>query len=255
MRITAVSPIALAKKETPPAEMTVPSALYLTEVFSEMNKGAGFLDGLALEEARAVRRAAISVNAAAGESIFRQGEPHKGIHLIETGRVRTYYIGPSGREMTLAYWTPRHYIGGPEVFGGGAHVWSATAIEDSRLSFLSAPALRHLVKSIPAFAMCIIDAMAAKGKCYSALVQMLGTRSVVERLAQLLLIMARLDGRNEGSDLLIDRKITHEQMASIVGSTRQWVTMTLKRFETGGLIRIKGNTIILLKPSELSAEV
>ncbi len=232
-------------------EIAIPSALYLTEVFTDMNKGAGFLDGLALEEARAVRRAAISINVAAGESVFRQGEPHKGIHLIESGRVRTYYIGPSGREMTLAYWTPGHFIGGPEVFGGGAHVWSAVAVDDARLSFLSAAALRHLVQGIPAFAMCIIDAMAAKGKCYSALVQMLGTRSVVERLAQLLLIMARLDGRTDDAGLLIDRKITHEQIASIVGSTRQWVTMTLKRFENGGLIQIKRNTIVLLKPNEL----
>ena len=48
----------------------------------------------------------------AGASLWRQGDPHEGIYIIESGRVRSFYMGPSGRELTLAYWFPGNFVGG-----------------------------------------------------------------------------------------------------------------------------------------------
>lgn len=96
---------------------------------------------------------------------------------------------------------------------------------------------------MPSFAICIINGLVAKGKCYSALVQMLGTRSVTERLAQLLIILADTHGRPEGNRLVIEKKITHEHLAAIVGSTRQWATMTLDKFQKKGLISVGRNRL------------
>jgi CRP/FNR family transcriptional regulator, cyclic AMP receptor protein len=221
------------------------SAIYLAEVFTEINEGASFLDRLSLAEIREVRRASTTINLEAGASVFTQGALHCGIYLIESGRVRTYYAGPSGKELTLAYWTPGHFVGGPEVFGGGVHMWSATAMEASRLTRLPGPAILHLAKTIPAFAICLIDGLVAKGKCYSALVQMLGTRSVAERLAHLLVILAESETRPDSKKLIIRRKITHEQIANIVGSTRQWVTITMARFQKQGLVSVERDSIII----------
>jgi CRP/FNR family cyclic AMP-dependent transcriptional regulator len=188
--------------------------------------------------------------AGADEPVFAQGERHNGIFLIEQGRVRTYYIGPSGKELTLAYWTPGHFVGGPEVFGGGTHMWSAVTMEPTRLAHLPGSSVRHLAETIPAFAICLIDALVAKGKCYSALAQMLGTRSVTARLAQLLLILSQANG----SGSRIDRKITHEDLAGIIGSTRQWVTATLARLQRRGIIVIASDYIDIVQPDVLRAE-
>ena len=87
------------------------------------------------------------------------------------------------------------------------------------------------MEDIPGLALGVVEGLVQKGKCYSALVQMLGTRSVVERLAQLLLILADNDGRAEGDRAVIRRVLTHEELANMVGSTRQWVTASLKKFE------------------------
>jgi CRP-like cAMP-binding protein len=86
------------------------SAIFLTEALSDINEGAAFLDQLTLEEISAVRRIGSSMTFDADETIFLQGDRHNGIYLIESGRVRTYYAGPSGREITLAYWTPGHFV-------------------------------------------------------------------------------------------------------------------------------------------------
>jgi CRP-like cAMP-binding protein len=228
------------------------SAIFLTEALSDINEGAAFLDQLTLEEISAVRRIGSSMTFDADETIFLQGDRHNGIYLIESGRVRTYYAGPSGREITLAYWTPGHFVGGPEVFGGGLHVWSANAMEPSRLSYLPGGAVRQLALSVPSFAMCLIEGLVAKGKCYSALVQMLGTRSAAERLAQLLLILASIDSKSVDGRMAVSSRITHEQLASIVGATRQWVTSMLARFQSQGLISIEDRKIVILQANRLT---
>jgi len=230
------------------------SAVFLCEALSQVNEGARFLDCLTLDEINAVRRVASSIAVEAGECIFFQGDLHQGIFLIESGQVRIYYAGPSGKEITLAYWTPGHFIGGPEVFGGGLHIWSATATEKSRLSYLPGAKIRYLAETVPAIALALIDGLVAKGRCYSALVQMLGTRSVTERLAQLLIILASADGKSTNGQMIVDRRITHEQLAMIVGSTRQWVTSTLARFQRKGHIMVTRHAIKINDPESLRME-
>lgn len=247
-RVIPVTPMPAATKTARPGQ---DSAVYLTEVLSELNQGAAFLDQLRLDEIAAVRRAAVTRTYAAGERVFLQGDRHTGIYVLETGRVRTYYAGPSGREITLAYWTAGHFVGGPEVFGGGLHVWSANAVEPSRLIFLPGATVRSLALQIPAFALCLIEGLVAKGRCYSALVQMLGTRSASERLAQLLLILAQLDGGAAEGRMVVHRRITHEQLAGIIGATRQWVTSTLARFQAMGIIRIERGSVVIERPDRL----
>ena len=73
----------------------------------------------------------------------------------------------------------------------------------------------------------------------------LGARSVTERLAQLLIIFADTQGRRQGNKLYIDRRITHDQLANIVGSTRQWVTMTLDKFQKKGVITVRRQQIVV----------
>jgi CRP-like cAMP-binding protein len=227
------------------------TALFLAETADHMNDGASFLEKLSASELTTIRQHGMPRSVAAQAPVFRQGEPHHGIFLIESGLVRTYYTGPSGREITLAYWTPGHFVGGPELYGGGAHVWSADAFEDSALLFLTGPAIRGLIEQLPRFALCLIDGLVAKGKCYSALAQMLGTRSVVGRLAQLLVIMGEVYGKNEGNRLVVQRRITYDQLATIVGATRQWVTMTLDRFERLGIISLDRKSIAIERPDLL----
>ena len=74
----------------------------------------------------------------------------------------------------------------------------------------------------------MIDGLIEKRKCYFAFIQLLGTRSVSERLRQLLFILADTQGHHETSDILVERTIRYEQVATIVGATSQWVTQSLK---------------------------
>ena len=226
-------------------------ALFLSETVEGLDEGAHFLDPLKPEEWAKLRGHGRQLTFSTGEAIFSQGDKHGGVFIIERGNVRVFYTAPSGREITLAYWTPGNFIGGPEMTGGGTHIWSGQALNDCEILFLPAPSLKKLVVEMPNFALCLIQGLASKGKSYSAMAQMLGTRSVIERLAQFLMNLAELHGVREGQAIIINAKVTHDQIAAMVGSTRQWVTMMMKRFQKEGLVTVTPRHIRIERPRQL----
>lgn len=135
----------------------------------------------------------------------------------------------------------------------GRHVWSADALEECELLFISGASLQRLVREIPDVAMAVITGLVNKGKCYSALIQMLGTRTVSERLRQLLVILAETYGRHEGGKIIVDRDITYDQIATIVGATRQWVTQSLDRLQNEGVLQVSRKEIAILEMDRLRA--
>ena len=189
-----------------------------------------------------------------GATLFSQGSPQDGIYLIESGRIKVFYIAPSGREITLAYWHSGNFVGGPEVFRQGLHIWSGAAAVNSTVLHLPGDVLRQMVMTIPALAIGIIEGLTFKGQCYSALAQMLGTRSPIERLSQLLLHLMNLYGVEERDGTLIAASFTHADLAHMTGVTRQSVTTSLKRFAEHGILHMHGANLVI-KNAELLGDI
>jgi CRP/FNR family transcriptional regulator, cyclic AMP receptor protein len=186
-----------------------------------------------------------------GQTLFSQGSRHDGIFLIETGRIRVYYAAPSQRKITLAYWNPGNFVGGPELFGEGVHQWSGVATSNSSVVHLPGKELRRLVVQMPNLAIGLIEGLTFKGKCYSALAQMLGTRSITERLAHLLLHLIELYGTKDPEGILIGAAFTHVDLAHMVGATRQWVTISLKRLHDKNVLVVRRSKIVVRRPDLL----
>lgn len=227
------------------------SALRLVEAELQSRGPRPLLQGLSERELALVMERGRRRVLYRGATLFTQGAPHDGIWLIETGRIRVFYSAPSGREITLAYWNAGNFVGGPEVFGEGLHSWSGMAAANATVLHLPGKALRQLVTQIPTLALGIIDGLSFKGRCYSTLAQMLGTRSITERLAHLLLHLADLYGVPEGDDVLIAATFTHADLAHMVGATRQWVTISLKRLAEQGVVATGRSQIVICRPDVL----
>lgn len=182
----------------------------------------------------------------AEDFLFRHGDPHEGVYLVESGLVRTYYGAASGREITLAYWPAGNLVGLPQVWGGGTYAWSGVAVQTSDILAIRGEDLRALVERIPALAVSVVEAMAFKVQWLSALVQMLGTQSVTQRIAQLLDTLSKLYGVPDAGGVAIGTPFSHEELASMVGASRQWVTTTLDRLQERGIVRIHKRRIVIL---------
>jgi CRP-like cAMP-binding protein len=188
-------------------------------------------------------------------TIFRQGEPQKGIYLLLSGGVRVFYVAPSGREITRAYWFAGNFIGGPDVFGSAPNMWSAVATRDTSMIFVSSSVLKSLCATMPNLAIGLIEAMAFKGRSYSAIAQMLGTRSANERMTQVLLLLAEMYGTESEQGTDINVPITHEEIAHMVGATRQWVTIGLKRLQDEGVVDARRGKLVVRKVEALAKEL
>jgi len=185
------------------------------------------------------------------EPVWQQGDRHEGIYLIESGRVRTFYLAPSGREVTLAYWFPGNFVGGPNIFGDGPHMWSSSAVQRTQTTFLPNAALRSLTLQSAPIAVALLDALAFKAKCYSAMAQMMGTRSATERLERLLLFLVAVYGLEGDDGVMVGASFTHVELANLIGSTRQWVTVQFARMQKKGVLRYNRGLITVLNPSAL----
>lgn len=191
-----------------------------------------------------------------GEIIFAQGDAHDGVIIIESGLVRSFYVAPQGREITLAYWRPGSFVGGPDMFGGGRHIWAAEAARDTQATHLPGAGLRALAREVPDLALGIIDALAHKARCYSSLAQMLGTRTLGERLAHVLLHMMQTHGVPDPDPVrgvAIAASFTHAEIATLIGATRQWVTISLNRLQKQGALSQKRGIMRILDAEAIAA--
>jgi CRP-like cAMP-binding protein len=187
-----------------------------------------------------------------GRTLFNQGEVHDGLFLIESGMVKVFYTGPSGREITLAYWYPGNFVGGPSVFQRDRHVWTGIAARNTTVVALSAADLRYLMAQIPEFGIGIVEGLSFKGKCYSMLAQMLGTRSISNRLELLLHSLCELYGAAEPDGIVIRAAFSQQDLANMVGATRQWVTITLNRLQEAGVLALRKREIVVCRPDLLA---
>jgi CRP-like cAMP-binding protein len=172
-----------------------------------------------------------------GSTVFAQGNPHTTTFVVESGLVRTYYTSATGKEVTMAYWSDGDLLGGPNFLTAETnHVWSARAVEDATIWCIAAEELERLVNSRPLIARFIIDSMTVKLFWVSGLLQGFGTQSVFLRLAHLLLKLAEMYGEPTRNGIAIRYHFTQEDLANLVGATRQWVSTTMRHFQRDGII-------------------
>jgi CRP/FNR family cyclic AMP-dependent transcriptional regulator len=227
------------------------SSLLLTENQQLIAGPPSLMDKLTIRERESVLKQGRRKVLSRGQTIFSQGAKHDGIFLIESGRIRVFYSSPLGREITLAYWHAGNFVGGPEVFDTGIHQWSGVASSNCSVVQLPGKELRTLAVEIPNLAIGLIEGLAFKGKCYSALAQMLGTRSITQRLAHLLLHLMDLYGVEDPDGVVIAAAFTHADLAHMVGATRQWVTISLKRMQKKRIVLAKRSQIVVCLPNIL----
>ena len=185
-----------------------------------------------------------------GGMLFRQGDVHDGIFLVESGLIKSYYESEDGRELTLGFWTAGHYVGAPQMFGGGQHAWTSVAVAPTRCLWIPGPPLRELCREHGDLALALIDALVHKTQCYCGVLQLLATHSMRVRLARLLAMFA---SREPAGSAVVG--FSHGELASMIGSTRQWVSRSLARFEDEGLLDRLPDGTYLVRDEELLRRV
>lgn len=180
---------------------------------------------------------------ARGELVFLEGEACQGLYVVKSGRVRVFKSSPEGREKVLLVAGPGDSFNDVPVFDGGPNPASGAAIEDSVLYLVPKKALLSLLDGCPP-AIAILKLMATRLRHLTAMVEDLSFRTVVSRVAKLLLDTAVVEGGPT-------HRFTQDEMAAMVGSVRDVIGRALKLLQKEGAIKLEGRRILVIDADKL----
>ncbi|MBI2851435.1 MAG: Crp/Fnr family transcriptional regulator [Chloroflexi bacterium] len=208
-------------------------------------KGVPYFSALSPEEREKIAKDTLERSFDRGEVIFLEGEPCQGLYLVKSGRVRIFKSSPEGREQVLMTAAAGTTFNEVPVFDGGPNPASASALEQTTIYVVPTKTVNALLAGCPA-AQAIIKLFAGRLRHLSSVVEDLSFRSVVSRLARLLLDSAVVQGGPSPVP-----RLTQEEMATMIGSVRDVVGRGLRALEKAGAIRIEGQRILVVDPEKL----
>lgn len=191
-----------------------------------------------------------------GGIVFQTGSPGDFTYFLTAGRVKIYHQSRSGREVVLWFCVPGEIFGLAEVCqGGDGRQVTAQACEPSRALAVSRAAFQNFLEQYPTASLLINDVLACRLRNLGNVIQSLVENDVNERVAQLLIRLSASYGRTVANgDVCLDIRITHQDMANMIGTTRQSVTSALNLLRRQGVLEFDANHRILVHDGALLTE-
>ena len=204
-----------------------------------------YFTALGAEDLRRIENEISERSFGRGEILFLEGEPCHGLYAVKSGRVRIFKSSPQGREQVLFIAGQGDSFNDVPVFDSGPNPASASALEPSTVYVIPRESLLSIVADCPA-AQAIIKLFAARLRHLTTVVEDLSFRSVVSRLAKMLLDLAVAEGGPSPMP-----RLTQDEMAAVVGSVRDVIGRALRTLERAGAIKIEGQHILVIAPGKL----
>ncbi len=197
----------------------------------------------------------VSLEFAKREIIYAMGDASDGVYFVERGRVKVYRLSVDGREITLGILGPGDIFGEESLLRADPRETFSEALEPSTVFFVDAREFRRIASRSPALAMRLFEIAGTRLARTQQQVEDLAFRGVTRRIANLLIGMADDHGVTEGSEIVLTPRLTHQQMASLVGTTRETFTATLSKLSNSDLIRSNRRAVRILDLGALQALV
>lgn len=185
------------------------------------------------------------------EVIYLPGDPGASIFIVNGGRVKISKVTRDGKALTLSYCGPQELFGETCLAEGGPREEMAEAMENSMITEIERGEIEQLLKSHAMLGYEMIRLLARRRLDLENKLETLVFRDVTSKLAELLLRLGDEYGVEDSRGILVALKITHQELANLIGSTRETVSLTLSQFKKKSLICTEGRKIILCDAESL----
>lgn len=189
---------------------------------------------------------------AAGEVLFREGEPCAGLFIVVSGMIKLYRTSADGKEQVLRHMPAGESLNEVPVFDGGPNPVSATAIEPAEVLVLSRERVLELLREYPALAAGVVQLFASRLRHLVAVVEDLSFRQVTARVARVVL-QSVAPHEGIGAGVGGRAHVTQREIAEMAGTSREVVARALKALEDAGAIRIDRQSIRVADEGALRA--
>lgn len=184
-----------------------------------------------------VGRRAPMVTAPKGTVIMDPNDPRPLLYLLKQGRVRLFRLSPEGKQFTSALLGEGNIFGETGTFSIGTWDLFAEALEDCVICVLSKSDVEQLVQQYPRLALRVLEVVSGRLKEAEDFMGQLALGDARSRLLFLLLKLTASFGAPEGEWTRVQVDLTHQDLANMIGATRETVSVTLAALAREGMVR------------------
>ncbi|MBX3120699.1 MAG: Crp/Fnr family transcriptional regulator [Fimbriimonadaceae bacterium] len=186
------------------------------------------------------------------QPFYLPGDPSSNVYLLKRGRVKLANTAASGKEVTFDILEPGEVFGELEVLEGLPRETAAEALDDAMICVIRREDFDRYLAMHPKITVKLTKLIGLRLRRIQSRIEDLVFRDVPARLAHLLLELSKSDGAQEPRGIRIKAKLTHQEMANLIGCSRETVSATLGQFRDEGLLQLDGRTLTILDPKGLS---
>jgi CRP/FNR family transcriptional regulator len=186
-----------------------------------------------------------------GHIVFKEGDPGDRLFIVLDGKIKIYRAAADGREYLIAVLGAGEMFGELSLFDPGPRTASVAAVTDATLASLDHDDLRPLLLDRPGLGVELLRALAQRLRRTNDAMADLVFTDVPGRVAKALLDLAGKFGVAEADGKRVRHDLTQEELAQLVGASRETVNKALSEFAHRGWLRIEGRSVLLLEEERL----
>ena len=212
-----------------------------------------WLRTLPAAEGTTLRRVSTTRDYKAGEWVFGPARDPRQVYVLEDGLVRIFRVAPTGGEFTLGYVRPGEVFGDVSVLSDEPRETFARAKVASKILSIPRAAFVAAVRACNPVLYSLTKRIARRVIDLQSRAEDLIFLDVRSRLVRLLLRLASEHGLHDDHGLVIGLPLTHEEIATLIGTSRQTVSLLLRELTDAGLVARRGRQLVLPRPAGLEA--
>ncbi|HTX83279.1 MAG TPA: Crp/Fnr family transcriptional regulator [Streptosporangiaceae bacterium] len=214
-------------------------------------KETPLFEALSEEDASALRAGIINAHLNRGERLFSEGDAGDKLYIILEGKIKLTKAAPDGRENLVSVHGPGEMFGELSLFDPIPRTSSATAVTSARLAGLAHDDLHTFLSSRPEVAMHLLQALAQRLRRINDVKADLVFTDVPGRVAKALLDLADRFGVMTPEGVQVNHDLTQEELAQLVGASRETVNKALADFTARGWIQLAAKSVLVTDADRL----
>ncbi|GAB4417957.1 MAG: Crp/Fnr family transcriptional regulator [Thermodesulfovibrionales bacterium] len=177
--------------------------------------------------------------------VFSEGDPSEWFYIVSEGKVKITKLSQDGKEIILEIIPPMDFFGGLAVIRGFPYPANAVAMEDTKLFKISRSSLMRILDRFPNLMYCMALQLGDRMKESHETLKNIALERVESRIASLLLKLSDKAGKKVGDAIVIDMKLTKQDIAEMVGTTVETSIRTMSKFKRLGIVTEKDGRIAI----------
>ena len=184
--------------------------------------------------------------------VFLEEETGKYMYIVLAGKVKVTKSTSGGKENLLAIHQTGDFFGEMALLDGKTAPATVSAMEDCRIVSIAAHDFHTILMRNEKVVQQIIHVLCTRLRQSWGQLQKLTYGSAEARIGAGLMQLARRHGVQDSRGIIINLRITHQELAEMVGTARETVTRTLASLKRDGIIQLENRRIVILNPTALT---